>query len=266
MNPPVFGPMGNFFPHQGARLAPVLSLIGLCLAGAPPTPSLAGPPVERATAAGQIVYEAGRLTVDLKQASLRQVLTTVARQAGFHLTIRGDRDPLVSTSFTGLAANEGLRRLLGRHNWVGRYKPPEDRGRAGAITELLVILGTGGNQVTRARARPRPRVVAHPAGKVAAGPSARVNGRPGWTPRAGAFAKEAAGIAASIFAESFGAAVPDNLSGVLLDESDPELRRAAVRALHEHRALEARRGIETGLTYPVARVREAAPVALDAWR
>ena len=264
MNRPVFGPMGNIFPHQAVRLAPVLSLIGLCLAGAPPTPGLAGPPVDRATAAGQIVYEAGRLTVDLKQASLRQVLTTVARQAGFRLTIRGDRDPLVSTSFTGFSVNDGLRRLLGRHNRVGLYKPPEDRGRAGAITELLVILGTGGNQVHRAR--PLPRAVAHPAGKVAAGPSARVNGRPGSATRAGAFAKEAARIAASLSAESYGAAAPDDLGRVLLDESDPELRLAAVRALHELRALEARRTFETGLTEPVARVRETWPEALDAWR
>jgi hypothetical protein len=54
----------------------------------------------------------GRLSVRLQDAELGDVLAAIARQAG--ITIRGDPRPgrRVSTQFSGIPLNEGLRRLL----------------------------------------------------------------------------------------------------------------------------------------------------------
>lgn len=123
-------------------LAAVIWIVGFWFASAWPSASHAGETVP-ADATGRIVYAAGRLSVDVTNMQLRDILAILARQAKFDLTIRGDRDALVSDSFAGLPLNDGLRRLLGDYDWIASHAA----GGGGAFTDVIVMLKHAGTPV-----------------------------------------------------------------------------------------------------------------------
>jgi hypothetical protein len=59
-----------------------------------------------------VAVHAGQLSVDLREASVREVLAAIGQQAGLrvHVDAAGDRN--VSAQFTHVALDQGLRRLL----------------------------------------------------------------------------------------------------------------------------------------------------------
>ncbi len=123
-------------------LAAVIWFVGFWFAAAWPSASHAGE-TDATDATGRIVYTAGRLSVDVTNMRLRDILAILARQADFDLTIRGDRDALVSDSFAGLPLNDGLRRLLGEYNWIASH----GAGGGGALTDVIVTLKHAGTPV-----------------------------------------------------------------------------------------------------------------------
>ena len=54
----------------------------------------------------------GRLSVDVQEADLAEVLAHIGRQAGIRISAGPSAGKRVSASFTGVALEDGLRRLL----------------------------------------------------------------------------------------------------------------------------------------------------------
>ena len=115
----------------------------------------------------EVAVHEGRLTVDVSNAPLDQVLQAVAKAAGFELALRGDIDSRVTQSFRGVSLEEGIRRLARGHSVVVSYAfaPAEPRGEI--ITEVLVLEGS-----TSADAPPTPARVS----RLDPGPAAPVTG------------------------------------------------------------------------------------------
>jgi hypothetical protein len=59
-----------------------------------------------------VTVREGSLSVDLREAPVREVLATIGRQAGFSVHIDGAVHHTVSAQFTAMAVDEGLSRLL----------------------------------------------------------------------------------------------------------------------------------------------------------
>jgi hypothetical protein len=60
----------------------------------------------------EVAVEQGRLTVDVRDAPLDEVLLAVGEEAGIAIEIRGDLTVPVTSSFADLPVDEGIRRLL----------------------------------------------------------------------------------------------------------------------------------------------------------
>lgn len=71
----------------------------------------APPPIE-------VAFEQDRLTVDVREAPLDEVLQAVAEEAGVIIEIRGDLTAHVTHSFADLPFDEGIRRLLRGHSYI----------------------------------------------------------------------------------------------------------------------------------------------------
>jgi hypothetical protein len=77
-----------------------------------PTPP-ADPPHPRAPAPGlSVLVQAGRLSVDLQEADLGEVLAQIGRQAGIRIAPGPSAGTRISARFAGVALEDGLRRLL----------------------------------------------------------------------------------------------------------------------------------------------------------
>jgi hypothetical protein len=59
-----------------------------------------------------VTVNEGSLSVDLREAPVREVLTMIGRQAGLRVRIDATATRMVSAQFTGMALDQGLRRLL----------------------------------------------------------------------------------------------------------------------------------------------------------
>jgi len=59
-----------------------------------------------------VTVSEGSLSVDLREAPVREVLTMIGRQAGLRVRIDAKATRMVSAQFTGMALDQGLRRLL----------------------------------------------------------------------------------------------------------------------------------------------------------
>jgi hypothetical protein len=70
-------------------------------------------PRPRAAAPGRhVLVQAGRLSVDLQEADLGEVLAQIGRQAGIRITPGPSAGKRISLRFAGVELEEGLRRLL----------------------------------------------------------------------------------------------------------------------------------------------------------
>ncbi len=61
-----------------------------------------------------ISLENGRLTMNVRDASLSRVLRVIAAKGGFALDIAGQLDSKVSASFENIPIERALRRIVGR--------------------------------------------------------------------------------------------------------------------------------------------------------
>ena len=67
---------------------------------------------DEARARASITVADGRLSVNLRQAELREVLSRIGQEAGFSLMMPSTGEETISTQFTDMTLIEGLRRLL----------------------------------------------------------------------------------------------------------------------------------------------------------
>ena len=83
----------------------------------------------------EVAVEQGRLTVDVRDAPLEEVLQAVGEEAGIAIELHGDLTAPVTDSFADLPLDEGIRRLLGGHSYT---LFSSDAGRIGRI-EISVL-------------------------------------------------------------------------------------------------------------------------------
>jgi hypothetical protein len=89
-------------------------------------------PVQGRTPRLQVAVHQGRLSVDLWEADLGEVLAQIHQQAGISISVSLGREHTVSMQFTDVALDQGLRRLLqlASQSYAMRYAP----GRTGEVT------------------------------------------------------------------------------------------------------------------------------------
>ena len=106
-------------------------------AGAPNPEDL--PPARRAPRVHVEVHQ-GRLSVDLWEADVEEVFDQIRQQAGVPITGSPSATETISLQFTGLALEEGLRRVLQRasRSYAMRYAP--DRA-GGVVMREVHVLG-----------------------------------------------------------------------------------------------------------------------------
>jgi type II secretory pathway component GspD/PulD (secretin) len=59
-----------------------------------------------------VTVHEGQLSVDLREAPVREVLAAIGRQAGLRMSVEAAANRTVSAQFTNVALDQGLRRLL----------------------------------------------------------------------------------------------------------------------------------------------------------
>ena len=109
----------------------------------------------RAAKGLQVVVHEGRLSVDVQEADLGEVLAQVGRQAGIRISSGPSSGKRVSARFTGVELEDGLRRLLRAVSLSHSFLYA--KGPAGTVTIAeLRVLGEGGDT------SPGPATVAGP--------------------------------------------------------------------------------------------------------
>ena len=86
-----------------------------------------------------ISLEDGRLTMNVRDASLSQVLQAIAAKEGFALDIAGKLDSKVSVSFENIPIERALRRIVGRSSYIIELAPPASTGAPRRIGKLTVF-------------------------------------------------------------------------------------------------------------------------------
>ncbi len=86
-----------------------------------------------------IALEDGRLTMNVSDAPLSQVLKAIAAKGEFALDIAGQLDSKVSASFENVPIERALRRVVGRSSYVIELAPPSGAGAPRRIAKLSVF-------------------------------------------------------------------------------------------------------------------------------
>jgi hypothetical protein len=94
------------------------------------------------------VADDGRLTVDLGEVPLSNVLAQIAKDANAELEIRGDVARVRPQTFAGLPMTEGIRRLTGRNSSILWFGPADDGGSAPHLRRIVVINRQAGAEMT----------------------------------------------------------------------------------------------------------------------
>ena len=76
----------------------------------------------------KVTLEEGRLSVEAKDASLRELLSAVADKAGFKLSMAGELDRPVSWRFSDVPLDAAVRRMLRNVSSVMLYGPSDEPG------------------------------------------------------------------------------------------------------------------------------------------
>lgn len=90
-------------------------------------------------AALDIALKDGRLTMNVKDASLSRVLRTIATKGDFALDIAGELDSKVTVSFENVPIERALHRIVGRSSYIIELAPPSDAGTPRRIGKLSVF-------------------------------------------------------------------------------------------------------------------------------
>ena len=123
--------------------------VALPLAGAPPLGDI---PEKRRAPAMQVTVDQGRLSVNLWEADLAEVLAQIQQQAGITIRVSPSTEDTVSVQFTDVALDQGLRRLLQltSRSYAMRYAP-RPTGEV-ALLEVQVFAETPAGDHSPARA------------------------------------------------------------------------------------------------------------------
>ena len=105
----------------------------------------------------QVEFRDGLLTLQARDVPLDDILRAIGANAGFDVVVKGDHSAPVSRSFSALALEEGLRRLLGGTSFVMFYG-----GTGGADRLVLLHDDTGLDSGDRTILRPEVTVVDEP--------------------------------------------------------------------------------------------------------
>jgi hypothetical protein len=101
-----------------------------------PTPVLA----QGGAASGlDISLKDGRLSVNVHDVALSQVLRTIAAKGEFALDIAGQLDSKVSASFENVPLDRGLRRIVGRSSYIIELAPATGAQKPRRIAKLSVF-------------------------------------------------------------------------------------------------------------------------------
>jgi hypothetical protein len=96
-------------PHSTNRRWSCGTLVGLLIALTTWTSAWSLKPVG---AGMHVAVHEGELSVDLRAAQMREVLAVIGQQAGLRIRVDAAADGVVDAQFTGMALDQGLRRLL----------------------------------------------------------------------------------------------------------------------------------------------------------
>ena len=107
-------------------------------------------------AALDIALKDGRLTMNVKDASLSKVLREIATKGDFALDIAGELDSKVSASFESVPIERALRRIVGRSSYIIELAPPTGADVPRRIGKLSVFARSTPARV-ETTSKPRPR-------------------------------------------------------------------------------------------------------------
>jgi hypothetical protein len=119
------------------------SLLSVFVALLPAGRVLAG---EAPTSTGtmEVTVREGRLSVNLRDAPLADVFRLIGQEAGLRVHLDGQFRTTITTTFTGLPLESGIRRLTRGHSSSFAYGPPPHPGRTGHLTEIWIIESSPG--------------------------------------------------------------------------------------------------------------------------
>jgi len=268
--PPTTRPCRSLWISRRVRHRLAAACLTAAAIGWTPVAAPAAPPKVPEPPAEVVRVEGGRLTVDVRDAELADVLLQAGDAAGFHLTITGELG-LVTAAFSARTVEDGLRRLVQDHEMMLVYRPV--RGEPAKLMEVQVFASAPGREAAAAAgargAAPREALMSEITGLVRARDVERgvprlaellatssdliIQGRAVWGLRmlggpaaAGALsvalrneAPFVRGQAVQALARVVGAEAIPALSGLLASDPDVSVRRAAARALATLRTPEA---------------------------
>ncbi len=99
-------------------------------------------------AAIEVSIQAGMLTLRASNAPLAEVLNAIGEHAGMEIVLKGDLSNPITQSFSGMALDQGLQRLLDGANFVMIYGSVHDEGSPRPLVELRVYGGVAGEIAT----------------------------------------------------------------------------------------------------------------------
>ena len=107
----------------------------------------------QAGSALEIALEDGRLTMNVRDVSLSQVLRAIAAKGGFALDIAGKLDSKVSASFENVPIERALRRIVGRSSYIIELAPPSGADTQRRIDKLSVFARAAPKRVKTKRGK-----------------------------------------------------------------------------------------------------------------
>jgi hypothetical protein len=258
--------------------------------GSPRTAAGAEERLDDPSRVAAIAFNDGKLSVDLRDADLADVLQQIAVRAGFQLTTSG---PLrrVTAVFTDVSLEEGIRRLVRDHELMLVYRPAKADRAAGRLVEVHVfaaaaapdpvqpaaalaeinqmlrqMLRSGSDQRTVARLTELLSLAADPPVRArAAWALGKVRAPAGATALAQALSDQAAQVriqAAFALRGIQGLQAIPALAGLLLRDPDATVRRAVAGALGTLRDASATEALRAALADADLSVRQQATQAL----
>lgn len=164
--------LGNWLGlRTGTVFVPALLLPFLTAGGAAgqagETTGIEGPAVPRAAPSGgqrefSIHYRDGLLTVDLVEAPTQEVFGEITRQTGVTILGAGTLKASLTATFENVPLDDGLRRLVGRWDYVLFYASNTPIGDDRDLSERwlsAVVIHSGRTAVTPRRPEPRQGVL-----------------------------------------------------------------------------------------------------------
>jgi HEAT repeat protein len=85
-----------------------------------------------------VTVREGRLTVDVQDAPLAEVLRAIGEKSRVRVTVGDDVDARITAALAGVPLDEGIRRLARGHSLVAVYRAPGDDPGAAELTEVRV--------------------------------------------------------------------------------------------------------------------------------